>query len=255
MTELERCIAFLREIDRRAAGRQVPFRFGTAYLRDELPSVWSRNYLSLERDLDEATAEQVARRGGARARRGGRRPPQARGLRRGGRRAARSGARRARLAGRVRRGHGRGERAGREASTSPSAEEVSHEELEPVWAESNRSRGPHRRRGVSSASSLRASACSRPRSTSASSAPAPTARSAPTASCTRSEGIGADRERPHARAVPQPRARASARPAGSGHLPGRRQRPHVPAREPGRLAQGALPQARASTRSASSTTS
>jgi ribosomal protein S18 acetylase RimI-like enzyme len=60
MTELERCISFLREIDRRAAGRQVPFRFGTAYLREELPSVWSRNYLSLEHDLDEATAELLA---------------------------------------------------------------------------------------------------------------------------------------------------------------------------------------------------
>lgn len=60
MTELERCISFLREIDRRAAGRTVPFRFGTAYLRDELPSVWSRNYLSLEHGLDEATAELVA---------------------------------------------------------------------------------------------------------------------------------------------------------------------------------------------------
>lgn len=60
MTELERCISFLREIDRRAAGQQVPYRFGTAYLRDELPSVWSRNYLSLEHDLDEATAELLA---------------------------------------------------------------------------------------------------------------------------------------------------------------------------------------------------
>jgi len=59
MTELERCISFLRDIDRRAAGRQVPFLFGTAYLRDELPSVWSRNYLSLERDLGRATAEEV----------------------------------------------------------------------------------------------------------------------------------------------------------------------------------------------------
>src|SRR5262245_31191941 len=55
MTELERCISFLREIDRRAAGRRVPFRFGTAYLRDELPRVWSRNYLSVERELDQAT--------------------------------------------------------------------------------------------------------------------------------------------------------------------------------------------------------
>ena len=55
MTELERCIAFLREVDRRAADRRVPFRFGTAYLRSELPKVWSRNYVSLEHDLDEVT--------------------------------------------------------------------------------------------------------------------------------------------------------------------------------------------------------
>jgi ribosomal protein S18 acetylase RimI-like enzyme len=60
MTDLERCISFLRELDRRAAGRQVPFLYGTAYLRDELPSVWSRNYLSLEHDLADATAELVA---------------------------------------------------------------------------------------------------------------------------------------------------------------------------------------------------
>jgi ribosomal protein S18 acetylase RimI-like enzyme len=60
MTELERCISFLRALDRKAAGRQVPFAFGTAYLRDELPSVWSRNYLSLEHDLDEATPELLA---------------------------------------------------------------------------------------------------------------------------------------------------------------------------------------------------
>ena len=59
MTDLERCIAFLREIDRRAAGRKVPFLFGTAYFREELPNVWSRNYLSLERGLGRATAEQV----------------------------------------------------------------------------------------------------------------------------------------------------------------------------------------------------
>ena len=60
MTELERCISFLREVDRRAAGRQVPFRFGTAYLRSELPKVWSRNYLSLEHDLDDVTAGLLA---------------------------------------------------------------------------------------------------------------------------------------------------------------------------------------------------
>ena len=60
MTELERCLALLREIDHKAAKTEVPFRFGTAYLHDELPSVWSRNYLSLERDLDSATAGLVA---------------------------------------------------------------------------------------------------------------------------------------------------------------------------------------------------
>src|SRR5688572_11962135 len=60
MTELERCIAMLREIDRRAAGRVVPFRLGSAYLRDELPRVWSRNYLSLEQDSEDASAELLA---------------------------------------------------------------------------------------------------------------------------------------------------------------------------------------------------
>lgn len=60
MTELERCLAFLREIDDKAAKTKVPFRFGTAYLHDELPRVWSRNYLSLERDLESVTAGLVS---------------------------------------------------------------------------------------------------------------------------------------------------------------------------------------------------
>ena len=60
MTELERCLTLLREIDHRAAKSEVPFRFGTAYLHDQLPRVWSRNYLSLERDLESATAGQVS---------------------------------------------------------------------------------------------------------------------------------------------------------------------------------------------------
>jgi GNAT superfamily N-acetyltransferase len=55
MTELERCLALLKEIDHKAAKSQVPFRFGTAYLHDEISNVWSRNYLSLERDLESAT--------------------------------------------------------------------------------------------------------------------------------------------------------------------------------------------------------
>lgn len=60
MTELERCLALIHEIDRKAAKTEVPFRFGTAYLHDELPRVWSRNYLSLERDLESATAGLVS---------------------------------------------------------------------------------------------------------------------------------------------------------------------------------------------------
>jgi ribosomal protein S18 acetylase RimI-like enzyme len=140
MTDLERCIAFLREVDRRAAGRKVPFLFGTGYLREELPSVWSRNYLSLERDLGRATAEQV-------------------------------NAEAERLLGEAGVAHRKlevfdaevGERlapglaelgwqvecdvvmvAAREQDRDvdlSSAEEVSQEELEPVWAEANRAEG------------------------------------------------------------------------------------------------------------------
>jgi ribosomal protein S18 acetylase RimI-like enzyme len=60
MTELERCLALLKEIDHKAAQREVSFRFGTAYLHDEIPRVWSRNYLSLERELDSVTAGLVS---------------------------------------------------------------------------------------------------------------------------------------------------------------------------------------------------
>jgi ribosomal protein S18 acetylase RimI-like enzyme len=60
MTELERCLALLKGIDHKAAKSEVPFRFGTAYLHDEIPKVWSRNYLSLERDLESATAGPVS---------------------------------------------------------------------------------------------------------------------------------------------------------------------------------------------------
>jgi ribosomal protein S18 acetylase RimI-like enzyme len=57
MTELERIVAFLRELDDLSAEREVPFRFGTAYLHSEVPRVWSRNYLVADTDLDEASAE------------------------------------------------------------------------------------------------------------------------------------------------------------------------------------------------------
>src|SRR6266516_661410 len=57
MTELERIVSFLRELDRLSAEREVPFRFGTAYLHSEVPRVWSRNYLVADTDLDEASTE------------------------------------------------------------------------------------------------------------------------------------------------------------------------------------------------------
>jgi ribosomal protein S18 acetylase RimI-like enzyme len=59
MTELERIVAFLRELDGLSAEREVPFRFGTAYFHSELPRVWSRNYLVADTDLDAASAEQL----------------------------------------------------------------------------------------------------------------------------------------------------------------------------------------------------
>jgi GNAT superfamily N-acetyltransferase len=60
MTELERCLDFLRRIDRQGALREVPFEFGTAYLHDAVPRVWSRNYLRVEEGLDAVTADQLA---------------------------------------------------------------------------------------------------------------------------------------------------------------------------------------------------
>src|SRR4249919_2824739 len=60
MSERERVVRFLRELDGLAAEREVPFRFGTAYLHSELPRVWSRNYLAADTSLDEATADLLA---------------------------------------------------------------------------------------------------------------------------------------------------------------------------------------------------
>ncbi|HMI99419.1 MAG TPA: GNAT family N-acetyltransferase [Gaiellaceae bacterium] len=60
MTERERIVAFLRELDRRSAELEAAFRFGTAYLHSQLPRVWSRNYLVADTDLDEASAELLA---------------------------------------------------------------------------------------------------------------------------------------------------------------------------------------------------
>jgi GNAT superfamily N-acetyltransferase len=60
VTELARCLAFLRALDRRAAERTVPFHFGEAYFHSSLPRVWSRNYLVAEDNLEEASAELLA---------------------------------------------------------------------------------------------------------------------------------------------------------------------------------------------------
>ena len=60
MTEAERCVAFLRDHAFRVTRTGPAGRFGTALLYEELPRVWSLNYLLAERDLGEATAEALA---------------------------------------------------------------------------------------------------------------------------------------------------------------------------------------------------
>ena len=111
MTELERCLALLKEIDHKAAKREIPFRFGTAYLHDELPNVWSRNYLSLERELESATPGLVSAEADRVLGEAGITHRKVEVFDAERRRAARSRARQARLAGRVRRRDGRGQRA------------------------------------------------------------------------------------------------------------------------------------------------
>lgn len=60
MAERERVVEFIRELGRRAARREEPFPFGVAHFHDELPRVWSRNYLLAERNLVGATAALLA---------------------------------------------------------------------------------------------------------------------------------------------------------------------------------------------------
>ncbi len=57
MGELARIVEFLRKLEEPAAERELPFRFGTAYLHSGLPRVWSRNYLVADTDLDEASTD------------------------------------------------------------------------------------------------------------------------------------------------------------------------------------------------------
>ena len=141
MSERERASPCLRSIDGRSQpGRSVPFRFGTAYLRRELPRVWSRNYLVAEPDLDEATSSSLAAEAERILGEAGLAPPKGRGA--ATKRLARGSARRSRRsAGDVDCDVVMVASAGaRSRSWSiSSCEEVGTEELEPVWAEAHRS--------------------------------------------------------------------------------------------------------------------
>jgi ribosomal protein S18 acetylase RimI-like enzyme len=48
VTALERALAFLRRVEERASSRVETLWFGTAYLRPELPNVWSRNFVWMD---------------------------------------------------------------------------------------------------------------------------------------------------------------------------------------------------------------
>jgi GNAT superfamily N-acetyltransferase len=61
MSELDRCIAFLRSFTFRVAERTSPGPLGQAVLNDHLPRVWSLNYLLTERGLGtDVTAGELA---------------------------------------------------------------------------------------------------------------------------------------------------------------------------------------------------
>jgi GNAT superfamily N-acetyltransferase len=60
MTDVDRCIAFLRAQAFRISEPGPAGRFGTALLRRELPNVWSLNYVFAERELETATAHALA---------------------------------------------------------------------------------------------------------------------------------------------------------------------------------------------------
>lgn len=51
MTDLDRCVDFLRAFSFRVAERTSPGRLGHAVLNDRLPRVWSLNYLLADREL------------------------------------------------------------------------------------------------------------------------------------------------------------------------------------------------------------
>ncbi len=60
MTERERCVDFIVRLADRAAKTKVPSQYGVAHLNTDLPRVWSRNYLFADGDLGAVTAEELA---------------------------------------------------------------------------------------------------------------------------------------------------------------------------------------------------
>jgi hypothetical protein len=53
VSDRARALAFLRTIDERASTRVEHLRFGTAYLCPELPTVWARNFVWAEAEIDD----------------------------------------------------------------------------------------------------------------------------------------------------------------------------------------------------------
>ena len=60
MSDVDRCVAFLRAHTFRVAQPRPSRRFGTVVLHPDLPNVWSLNYLLAERELGAATAQALA---------------------------------------------------------------------------------------------------------------------------------------------------------------------------------------------------
>jgi GNAT superfamily N-acetyltransferase len=60
MSDLDRCTAFLRDFAFRTTGRTDESRFGPVFMHERLPRVWSLNYLLADRELDEASAADLA---------------------------------------------------------------------------------------------------------------------------------------------------------------------------------------------------
>jgi predicted GNAT family N-acyltransferase len=54
-----RALAFMRELDRRASSRLETLPFGTAFLRPELPHVWSRNFVWVTSGADQLDLDRM----------------------------------------------------------------------------------------------------------------------------------------------------------------------------------------------------